>query len=89
MAIPITCLFNPSTSQTVIWYMSGATCSHSAYGPTLPDGYTLVATADMNGDGYPDYILYNSTTRETFIWYLNNNSYVSSDTGPVLPIAGP
>jgi hypothetical protein len=45
----------------------------------------LVATADFNGNGYPDYVLYNSGTRRTAIWYLNNNVFVSAAWGPTLP----
>jgi hypothetical protein len=45
----------------------------------------LVATADFNRDGSPDYALYNAGTRQTAIWYLNNNVYVSSANGPTLP----
>ena len=45
----------------------------------------LVATADFNGDGKPDYVLYNGDTRQTAIWYLNNNVFVSSAFGPTLP----
>jgi hypothetical protein len=34
-------LFNPSTLQTQIWYMSGTTKLGSAAGPTLPAGFTV------------------------------------------------
>ena len=40
-------------------------------GPTVPSDWALVATTDLNGDGYPDYLLYNAATRQTAIWYLN------------------
>ncbi len=39
--------------------------SGGAYGPTLPTGWELAATADFNGDGYPDYALYKGATRQT------------------------
>jgi hypothetical protein len=45
----------------------------------------LVATADFNGDGKPDYLLYHAATRQTAIWYLNNNVFVSGAFGPTLP----
>jgi hypothetical protein len=45
----------------------------------------LVATADFNGDGNPDYLLYNPSIRLTWIWYLNNNIFVGSAFGPTLP----
>ena len=78
-------LFNPSTRQTAIWYLSGPTLIRGAYGPTLPSGWALVATADFNGDGHPDYVLENANTHQTAIWYLNNNAFVSGAYGPTLP----
>ena len=53
-------LFNSSTRQTAIWYLSGNMIIGSAWGPTLPSGWALVATGDFNGDGKPDYVLYNA-----------------------------
>jgi hypothetical protein len=47
----------------------------------------LVATADFDGDGNPDYLLYNASTHQTAIWYLNNNVFVSSAFAPTLPAA--
>src|SRR4029077_7831415 len=48
-------------------------------------GWSLITTADFNGNGNPDYGLYNANTRNTAIWYLNNNVYVSGAYGPTLP----
>jgi hypothetical protein len=45
----------------------------------------VVAAADLNGDGKPDYLLYNVDTQQTAIWYLNNNVFVSGAYGPILP----
>jgi plastocyanin len=81
-------LFNPATRQTAIWYLSGvsgSTFAGSAAGPTPPSGWAVVAVADFNGNGKPDYVLYNAATRKTVIWYLNNNVFVSSAVGPILP----
>ena len=75
----------PSRSQTALWYLSGPTFIGDAYGPTLPSGWVLTATADFNGDGKPDYVLYNGDTRQTAIWYLNNNVFVNRAFGPTLP----
>jgi len=79
-------LFHPNTGRTAIWYLSGLTFIAGAYGPTVPSGWTLVATTDFNGEGSPDYTLYNASTRQTVIWYLNNNVYVSGALGPTLPV---
>ena len=57
------------------------------FGPTVPSGWVLVATADFDGDGNPDYVLYNGGTHETAIWYLNNNVFLNSASGPTLPAA--
>ena len=54
------------------------------YGPTLPVGWAVVAAADFDGDGHPDYVLYNAKTGETAIWYLNNNVLVNAAYGPTL-----
>jgi hypothetical protein len=45
----------------------------------------LVAIADFNANGKPDYVLYNAGTRQTAIWYLNNNVFVNGAFGPTLP----
>ena len=74
----------PGPGYTAIGYLSGLTLVGAALGPTIPSGWTLVATADFNGDGKPDYVLYNGATRQTGIWYLNNNVYVSAAFGPTV-----
>jgi hypothetical protein len=78
-------LFISSTGQTVIGYLSGPAVSGVAVGPTCPSGWALVATADFNGDGHPDYLLYNTSSRQTAIWYLNDNVFVSAAYGPTIP----
>src|SRR5262249_9149804 len=89
-------LFNPTTGQTVIWYLSGVTGTlpgglsavtptSSNHGPTLPWGWSVAALADFNGDGYPDYVLYNANTGATAVWYMHNNEFVSHTAGPTLP----
>jgi hypothetical protein len=80
-------LFNSTTGQTAIWYLSGPTLLSGAFGSTLPSGWALVATADFNGDNKPDYVLYKASTGQTAIWYLNNNIFVSGAYGPTLPAA--
>ena len=78
-------VYNASTHQTAIWYLSGRSLIGGAYGPSIPSGWALVATADFNSDGRPDYLRYNRASRQSAIWYLNNNVYVSAAYGPTLP----
>jgi len=78
-------LFNSSTGQTAIWYLSGPTFVGGAYGPSIVSGYTLIGAADFDGDGKPDYALYSSAMQRTAVWYLNNNALTSGAFGPSLP----
>ena len=78
-------LYNTSTRQTAIWYLSGRTFVRGAYGPAIASGYQLIGAADYKGDGHPDYVLSNRATNQTAIWYLNNNVYVSAAFGPTIP----
>ena len=78
-------LFNPSTRQSAIWYLSGTTYVGGAWGPTLPSAWRLVGVGDFNGDSKPDYVLYNASTQQTAIWYMNNNVYAGGAYGPILP----
>jgi hypothetical protein len=83
-------LFNASTRQTAIWYLSGVngvTFIGSAWGPTPPSGWALVATGDFNNDGKPDFVIFNASTRQTAIWYLNNNVFIGAAFGPSIPAA--
>jgi len=79
-------LFNPTTRQSAIWYLSGASRIGAVYGPTIASGYQLIGGADFNGDVKPDYLLYNTSTRQTAIWHLNNNLYIAGAYDPTLPI---
>ena len=78
-------LFNATTRQSQIMYLSGTTLVGFSNGPPIPSGYALVGAADFNGDGKPDYLLFNPSTRQTVIWYLSNNVRIGAATGPVLP----
>ena len=78
-------LFNASTRRTAIWYLNNNAFSSSAFGPTLPAGWNLVAVGDFNLDGKPDYVLFDASTRQTAVWYLNNNAFISGALGPTLP----
>ena len=58
-------LFISGAGQTAIAYLSGVTVTGAAFGPTVRNGWTLVATAEFNADGSPDFLLYNAATRQT------------------------
>jgi len=74
-------LINPSTRETVIWYMNNNVHVASNRGPTLPSGWQVVAVADFNRDGHPDYLLFNPTTRDTVIWYLVGARFLGANHG--------
>ena len=44
-----------------------------------------MATADLDGNGHPDYVLYNAASGQTAIGYLNNTVVVNAAIGPILP----
>jgi FG-GAP-like repeat len=78
-------LYNLSTRQTAVWYLNNNIRIGSAYGPTVPAGWSLVAAADFDGDGRPDYVLLNSRTGQTAIWYLSGVTFRAGAYGPTLP----
>ena len=76
---------NATTRQTALWYMDNNVRIGSAFGPTLPAGWTVAGVVDFNGDGHPDYLLFNAATRGTVIWYMDNNVRIGGASGPTLP----
>jgi hypothetical protein len=79
-------LSNPVTNQTEHWSWSESEPEWvvSIGGPTVPNGWKLVAIADFNWDGFPDYVLLNATTHQTAIWDPTyNDLYIR--VGPTLP----
>jgi hypothetical protein len=53
--------------------------------PSLPARWPLVATADFDRDGNPDYLLYNASCAQTAIGYPNDDVVVNAVLGPILP----
>jgi hypothetical protein len=77
-------LYNPTTLQTVIWYLNNNVLIGSAYGPTLWPGWNVAGVADFNLDGHPDYLLFRADTGQTAMWYLNNSVPIGHSFGPTL-----
>src|SRR5206468_270206 len=77
-------LYNASTHQTAVWYLSNNVHVAGSYGPTLPAGWSLVGVADFNGDKKPDYLLFNPSTRQSEIWYLSGTTRVGNAAGPIV-----
>ena len=86
MVIEIISCSIPVPAITAIWLFIGNNSHWWRLGADRSRCWALVATADFNGDGKPDYVLYNGGTRQTAIWYLNNNVFVSGAFGPTLPV---
>jgi CSLREA domain-containing protein len=78
-------LLNTTSRASAIWFLHGAALAVGVFGPTLPAGWQLAATADFDHSGGPDYILFNSTTRQTAIWFLNTAAFIGATFGPTLP----
>jgi hypothetical protein len=61
---------NDTTGQATVHYYSGTTDVGWAWlNATGNPGWTVVAVADMNGDGVPDLIWQNNTTRQVTVNY--------------------
>ena len=71
-------LFNSSSGQTAILYLSGPTLIGGAYGPR--HSHWLGACGDsaiLTGMATRTTCYTTLAARQTAIWYLNNNTYVS------------
>ena len=84
-------LYNPSTSETAIWYLnSDLTVRTEVLGPTINNpGWQLVTVGDFDHDGMPDYLLYAPTTRQTAVWYLTNSNPITVREGRFGPTINP
>lgn len=84
-------LFNATTQQASIWYLS-RTLNGAAFFLTsgrrinIPAGYRVEGAADLNGDKKPDLVLFEAATRRTVFWYMNNASRIGVAVGPTLPV---
>jgi FG-GAP-like repeat len=74
-----------NNNRTAIWYLNNNVFVGGRFGPTIPDGWSVVGVADFDRDGHPDYVLNNFNTYRTVIWYLNNNVLTGGAFGPTLP----
>lgn len=78
-------VYDVQISNTLVQYLDNNVSIGSAPGPNIPSGWEIVAVADFNGNGHPDYLLFNSTTHATSIWYMNNNVRVGGASGRTVP----
>ena len=79
-------LFNSSTRQTAIWYLSGNMIVGERLGSdsSRAAGHWLRRVI-LTADGKPDFVLYKPSTGQTGVWYLNNNVFAGGGYGPTLP----
>lgn len=75
-------LFDPVTGRTAMWYLKGAVLSGTAYGPTVPHGWTVDSLADFNHDGRPDYLL--NADRVSALWFLRGNILLGKTYAPTI-----
>ncbi len=65
---------NESTRQVGAWYMGGAQgATYQGFGWLAGSGvpgWSVVALADLDGNGKPDLIWQNDTTRQAVVWYM-------------------
>jgi hypothetical protein len=88
-------LQNIATRQTVLWYMGGEHGNEMQRwewitSDTIP-GWSIVARADLDGDGVRDLIWQNDTTRQVSVWYLGGalgNTLRNSDWISSTPVPG-
>jgi hypothetical protein len=73
-----------STGQVALWYMGGAQGttyeSWSWLAPGNMQGWTLISSADFNGDGQPDLLWEDNSTGQAAVWYMGGaqgNTYES------------
>jgi hypothetical protein len=71
--------------ETAIWYLNNGLFVGSAYGPTLPLTWTLVAAADFNNDLHSDYVLVYPASNYTAIAYMSGPTLIGAAAGPTLP----
>ena len=63
---------NDWTGQAVVWYMGGAQGNTFLWSDSLSSdvgGWTLVGTADFNGDSKPD-LVWQNDARQVVVWYM-------------------
>jgi len=77
---------NRSTGQNAVWYINGTTLASAAWLPSFPDtNWTVVGTADFNGDSKPDILWRSSATGQNAVWYMDGTTFVSVASLPSFP----
>ena len=73
-----------SSGDLANWFVNGsAQISSSPYLPAPSSDWSLIATADFNGDARADYLWRNSTSGSLAEWFVDSNSIISSQ--PFIP----
>jgi len=73
------------THETAIWYLNDNVFVGSAYGPTLPNTWTLTGAADFDQDGHSDYALIDPAANYTAIAYMSGPTLIGAAWAPILP----
>jgi hypothetical protein len=77
-------LWYNTNGQVVLWNMNGAAIATAPNLGTVPAGWSIVGTADFNGDGSPD-VLWRYTTGEVVVWFTNGTAVTSSLNLGIIP----
>jgi len=77
-------LWHNTSGQVVLWNMNGAAIASAPDLGTVPAGWSIVGTADFNGDGSPD-ILWRNTNGDVVVWFTNGTTVTSSLNLGIIP----
>jgi hypothetical protein len=77
-------LWRNTNGQVVLWNMNGAAIASAPNLGTVPAGWSIVGTADFNGDGSPD-VLWRNTNGDVVVWFTNGTTVTSSLNLGIIP----
>jgi len=82
---------NPATGGISVWFMTGSGGLTIGTAPiiyTAAPNWALIAVADMNGDGVPDFLFQNGITNQISIWFMQAGG-MAFTSAPVIATAAP